>query len=95
MSTAANGHSRQAAMFLAGVAADETLGHWWLGTLGRDALPMKVGPWSITSDVNVGFMIAWPAGHGVAPRAYPVTRAFPSARFVHVRPGASEAAQAR
>jgi hypothetical protein len=22
---------------------------------------MKVGPWSITSDVNVGFMIAWPA----------------------------------
>jgi hypothetical protein len=61
MSAAANGHSRQAAMFLAGVAADETLGHWWLGTLGRDALPMKVGPWSITSDVNVGFMIAWPA----------------------------------
>jgi hypothetical protein len=61
MSAAANGHSRQAAMFLAGVAADETLGHWWLGTLGRDALPMKVGPWSITSDVNVGFMIMWPA----------------------------------
>jgi hypothetical protein len=22
---------------------------------------MKVGPWSITSDVNVGFMIMWPA----------------------------------
>ena len=53
-------NGRHAAMFLAGIAADETLGHWWLGTLGKDMLPMKVGPWSITTDVNVGFMIAWP-----------------------------------
>jgi hypothetical protein len=55
-----NGHARQAAMVLFGVAADETLGHWWLGTMGKDMLPMKVGPWSITSEVNVGFMIGWP-----------------------------------
>jgi hypothetical protein len=58
MTNGTNG--RHAAMFLAGIAADESLGHWWLGTLGKDMLPMKVGPWSITADVNVGFMIAWP-----------------------------------
>ena len=51
---------QQAAMFLAGIAANETLGHWWLGTLGRDMLPMKLGQWTVTEQANVAFMIAWP-----------------------------------
>ena len=51
---------RQAAMVLAGLAADETVGHWWLGTLGKDMLPVRVGPWSITAEANMVFMIGWP-----------------------------------
>ena len=49
-----------ASMFLAGYAANETLGHWWLGTLGRDMLPLKVGQWTVTEQANIAFMIAWP-----------------------------------
>lgn len=52
--------SRQAAMVLAGLAADEAVGHWWLGTLGKDMLPVKVGPWSVTAEANTLFMIGWP-----------------------------------
>ena len=51
---------RMAAMFLAGVAANETVGHWWLGTFGKDLLPVKVGPWSIGAEANSVLMIAWP-----------------------------------
>ena len=55
-----NGHGRQVAMVLVGYAANETLGHWWLGTLGRDMLPMRIGNWTVTPEMNVGFMIGWP-----------------------------------
>ena len=55
-----NGNGRQVAMVLVGYAANETLGHWWLGTMGRDMLPMRIGNWSVTQDVNLGFMIGWP-----------------------------------
>ena len=51
---------QQAAMFLAGVAANETLGHWWLGTLGREKLPVTLGPVTVTEQANMAFMIAWP-----------------------------------
>ncbi|MFZ9882075.1 MAG: hypothetical protein ACO3QC_11805, partial [Phycisphaerales bacterium] len=44
----------------AGIAADETVGHWWLGTFGKDMLPMNVGPLTVTAPVNVGFMVIWP-----------------------------------
>ena len=46
-------HARDWAVYLAGVATSETLGHWWLGVWGKDLLPVKVGPWTITADVNV------------------------------------------
>ena len=52
--------SRDIVLVLVGIVANETLGHWWLGTFGKELLPMKFGPWNITTDVNVGFMIAWP-----------------------------------
>ena len=55
-----NGHGRQVAMVLVGYAANETFGHWWLGTLGRDMLPMRIGNWTVTPEMNVGFMIGWP-----------------------------------
>ena len=51
---------QQAAMFLAGVAANETLGHWWLGTLGREKLPVTIGPVTVTEQANIAFMIGWP-----------------------------------
>ena len=55
-----NARAQHAAIFLAGIATQETIGHWWLGTMGRDMLPMRIGNWSVTQDVNLGFMIGWP-----------------------------------
>jgi hypothetical protein len=57
-----NHHTRgqQAAMFFAGIATWETLGHWWLGTVGRDALPIKVGQWNFGVEANWVAMTAWP-----------------------------------
>lgn len=55
-----NSNGRQVAMVLTGVAADETVGHWWLGIWGRDLLPVRIGPWSVTSEANMVFMVAWP-----------------------------------
>jgi hypothetical protein len=50
---------QQAAMFLAGIAANETLGHWWLGTLGRDMLPMKFGQFTVTVVLGGLVWFAW------------------------------------
>lgn len=54
-------HARDWAVYLAGVSTSETLGHWWLGVWGKDLLPLAVGPWTVTADANVWFMVAWPA----------------------------------
>ena len=56
-----NNQGKQFAMVLTGVAADETVGHWWLGTFGRDLLPLNMGPWTVTTEANMAFMVAWPA----------------------------------
>lgn len=65
MATNGNGvngmKARFGAMFLAGIAADETIGHWWLGTFGRDMLPMQVGALTVTSTLNTAMMVIWPA----------------------------------
>jgi len=53
-------HGRDLAKFLAGVAANETVGHWWLGIWGRDLLPMKIGGFTFTNTFNMFSMIAWP-----------------------------------
>ena len=58
MANCTNG--RHAAMFLAGIAADQTVGHWWIGTLGRDLLPMQIGPLNFTPSLNNLLMAAWP-----------------------------------
>ena len=64
MTTNGNGvhgmKARLAAMFLAGIAADETVGHWWLGTFGRDMLPMQFGGLTVTSTLNTAMMVIWP-----------------------------------
>lgn len=52
---------RDVAMVLVGVAATETAGHWWLGTMGRDMLPMRFGDlWTVTPEFNLALMIGWP-----------------------------------
>jgi hypothetical protein len=52
--------SREAAKFLAGVAANETIGHWWLGLWGRELLPLKLPWFSFTERANTIVMIVWP-----------------------------------
>ena len=56
---------QQLCMFAAGIAAAETLGHWWLGTLAKDSLPIKIGSYTFTQDWNVYAMVAWPVVLGV------------------------------
>lgn len=51
---------RDIAMFFAGWAAAETLGHWLLGILGSDVFPMTVGGFTFTSKWNTFAMVAWP-----------------------------------
>lgn len=53
-------HYRDLAKFMAGVAANETLGHWWLGIWGSELLPMKIGSFTFTRTFNMFSMIFWP-----------------------------------
>lgn len=53
-------HLRDAAKFLAGLAAGETVGHLWLGTGGRHLLPMPLGWFTFTESMNDVVMVAWP-----------------------------------
>jgi hypothetical protein len=53
-------HAREFAKFVSGIAAHETLGHWWLGTFGRDWLPLKLSWFTFTREMNVVAMAAWP-----------------------------------
>ena len=57
-----HGHhpSRELAKFLAGIAFNESLGHLWLGTFGRDLLPLPLKLFTFTAGMNDVCMIAWP-----------------------------------
>lgn len=56
-----SGCAKEFAKFFAGIAAEETLVHWWLGIWGRDFLPMKFSWFTFTEQWNYGFMAVWPA----------------------------------
>ena len=57
----ANHHaSREVAKFLAGVACNESLGHLWLGTFGRDLLPLPLKVFTFTAGMNDVCMVVWP-----------------------------------
>ncbi|HEY3244378.1 MAG TPA: hypothetical protein VGM03_13615 [Phycisphaerae bacterium] len=53
-------YRRDIAKFLAGFAANETIGHWWVGIWGTDLFPMKIGGFTFTSTINTFAMIVWP-----------------------------------
>ena len=52
--------AREIAKFAAGIAANESLGHWWLGTLGREHLPIRLSLMTLGENVNYIAMVAWP-----------------------------------
>lgn len=53
--------TRDILLVLVGMATSETLGHWWLGTMARDVLPLKIGErWTVTPEFNLALMILWP-----------------------------------
>ncbi len=49
------------AKFCSGIAAHETVGHWWLGLWGRDLLPFRFAGITFTAEYNMIFMALWPA----------------------------------
>jgi hypothetical protein len=51
---------REVAKFLSGIAANETLGHWWLGIWGKHLLPMQLGWFAWTDTMNTFAMVFWP-----------------------------------
>lgn len=51
---------REIAKFLSGIAFNESVGHLWLGTLGRDLLPLPLNLFTFTADMNRICMVAWP-----------------------------------
>ena len=51
---------RDVAKVLTGVAASETIGHWWLGTFGTRFLPLDLGWFTFTREVNWVAMGVWP-----------------------------------
>lgn len=52
--------TRDIVVFFAGIAAWETLGHWWLGLFGQDLLPMNLGWFTWTQPMNLVTMVVWP-----------------------------------
>ena len=43
-----------------GFAACETIGHWWIGLSGDRFLPIDLGWFTFTREMNQIVMIAWP-----------------------------------
>lgn len=43
-----------------GFAASETLGHWWIGMSGTKLLPIDMGWFTFTREINQIVMIIWP-----------------------------------
>lgn len=54
------GRAREFAKFFSGIAAHETVAHWWLGIWGRDLLPFKLSWFTFTEELNFFAMTAWP-----------------------------------
>jgi hypothetical protein len=52
--------NQEIAKFLAGYAGAETIGHWWMGIWGRQLLPIDMGWFTFTRDLNTLAMAAWP-----------------------------------
>ncbi len=52
--------AKEFAKFFAGIAAHETVGHWWLGVWGRDLMPIKFAGITFTEQYNMVLMAAWP-----------------------------------
>jgi hypothetical protein len=53
--------ARDVAKVLTGVTVHETIGHWWLGLFGAKYLPLKLGGFEFTQEINWGAMAFWPA----------------------------------
>jgi len=51
---------RDIAKVAAGFAANETIGHWWVGLWGQNLLPMDIGWFTFTKEMNEIAMIIWP-----------------------------------
>lgn len=51
--------TRDIAKFVAGFAANETLGHWMLGSFGTHLFPMKIAGISFTQEFNRFAMWMW------------------------------------
>ena len=51
--------TREIAKFLSGIAFHETLGHWWLGTWGKEMLPWKLSWFTFTTAMNNACMVVW------------------------------------
>ncbi len=51
--------TREFAKFFAGFAAQETLGHWFLGIWGRDYFPIRLGGFEFTPQHNLFVMTGW------------------------------------
>jgi hypothetical protein len=57
--------TKEFAKFLAGVAATETFGHWWMGIWGGELLPMKLRWFTFTPELNWFATPFWPVGLGM------------------------------
>ena len=51
---------RDIAKVAVGYAAAETIGHWWVGIWGQHLLPMDIGWFTFTKEMNQVVMIIWP-----------------------------------
>lgn len=74
--------ARDILILVTGIAAHESIGHWWLGIWGREMLPIKLGRITFTAEWNTFAMIAWPIA--LVPLVY-----FGWWRRAPARPGAS------
>lgn len=51
---------KEIAKAASGLAAGETLGHWWVGLFGGNLLPLDMGWFTFTRELNLICMVAWP-----------------------------------
>lgn len=58
--TAMSSRAKEFAKFVSGIAAHETVGHWWLGVWGRDLMPIKFFGITFTAEYNMILMAVWP-----------------------------------
>lgn len=51
---------REWAKFFAGLAFDQTLGHWLFGLFWSELFPLKIGWFTFTATFNYACMAVWP-----------------------------------